>query len=41
VHVDVHARLVFARQLRPRAQPNDRDTHRANDNATPPPGAPR
>jgi len=32
VHVDVHASLVSARQLRPRAQANDRDTHKVNDN---------
>jgi hypothetical protein len=34
VHVDVHPLLVFTRQLRPRAQANDRDTHKANDNAS-------
>ena len=34
VHIDVHALLVLARQLRPRAQANDGHTHRANDNAT-------
>src|SRR5215472_371299 len=33
VHVDVHASLVPARQLRPGAQANDRDSHKMNDNA--------
>jgi hypothetical protein len=32
VHVDVHPLLGFTRQLRPRAQANNRDTHTANDN---------
>jgi hypothetical protein len=36
VHVDVHASLISMRQLRPRAEANDRNTHSVNDNATPP-----
>src|SRR5207302_7032479 len=35
VHVDVHASIVSARQLRPRAEANDRDAHEVNDNASP------
>ena len=34
-HVDVHACLVSARKLRPRAEDNDRDAHEVNDNACP------
>jgi hypothetical protein len=34
VHVEVHAPVVLTRQLHPRAQANDRGTHRASYNAT-------
>ena len=34
VHVEVHTPVALTRQLHPRAQANDRDTHTANDNAT-------
>jgi len=36
VHIDVHPPMVPARQLRPRTQANDRDTHTVNDSATSP-----
>jgi len=34
MHVNVHASLIPARQLRPRTQANDRDTHKVNASAT-------
>ena len=38
MHVDVHASLIPVRQLRPRTQANNRDTHKVNASATSPAG---
>ena len=38
VHTDAHAPLIPARQLRPRAQANDRAAHKVNASATSPTG---